>query len=273
MSDDTLDRSVAPTPARVSPPSVLTNTDATGIPAKWRTAAIFEASERPSKSDPWNIILLGMQRYEREIDDYTCRFFKQERIDGQLRDVEEIEVRYRKDPKTVYMLWKRNADQAKRVLFIDTDEFVNDKGQKVARVEPAGAIIRLIISDILMPIHGDRAQQTSRRSIDQFGFRGTFALLERYNQLAADHGVRDLRYVGEGEVDGRPTYVIERHLPYSGPDGMWPDARMVLHLDQEWLLPTAVYSYADHAGKELLGSYVMTNVRLNPGLNEKAFDF
>ena len=48
---------------------------------------------------------------------------------------------------------------------------------------------------------------------------------------------------------------------------------MVLHLDQEWLLPTAVYCYADHEGKELLGSYVFTNVRLNTGLGDADFKF
>jgi hypothetical protein len=62
-------------------------------------------------------------------------------------------------------------------------------------------------------------------------------------------------------------------LPYDGPEGTYPDARMVLHLDQEWLLPTAVYSYADHEGKDLLGSYVFTKVRLNPGLTDDAFKF
>ncbi len=78
---------------------------------------------------------------------------------------------------------------------------------------------------------------------------------------------------GEGAIDGRPTYVLIRHLPYDGPNGTYPDALMVLHLDQEWLLPTAVYCYADREGKELLGSYVFTNVRLNTGLGDEAFEF
>ncbi len=236
-------------------------------------AALPETTRALARSDPWALTRLGRQRYEREIRDYTCVFLKQERIDGKLRDVEEIEVRYRNDPTTVYMLWRRNADQAKRVLFQDTPEFVNGKGEKVARVEPAGALIRLIVSDILMPIRGKRARETSRRFIDEFGFRATFDLLDRYNQLGARRGVLDLRYEGEGVIDGRPTYKIVRYLPYSGSGGMWPDAKMVMHLDQEWLLPTAVYSYADREGKVLLGSYVHTRVKLNPGLSAKAFEF
>jgi hypothetical protein len=226
-----------------------------------------------AKTDPWALARLGHERYQRQIRDYTCVFLKQERIGGKLSDVQEIEVRFREQPKAVYMLWRRNADQAKRALFQDTPEFVNKRGEKVARVEPAGALIRLVVSDVLMPIHGKRAGQSSRRSIDEFGFRSTFELLDRYNQLGADRGVLDLRYEGEGEIDGRPTFKIVRYLPYDGPDGIWPDAKMVMHIDQEWLLPTAVYSYADRAGTELLGSYVHTKVKLNPGLEAKAFKF
>ena len=254
-------------------PEALAAIEARGALLARQPLSQREALEGLAKSDPWALARLGRQRYEREIHDYTCVFLKQERIGNKLRDVEEIEVRFHDEPKTVYMIWRQNADQAKRALFKDTPEFVNDKGEKVARVEPAGALIRLVVSDILMPIHGKRARQSSRRFIDEFGFRSTFILLDRYNQLGMDLGVLDLRYEGEGNVDGRPTYQIVRYLPYDGPDGIWPDAKLVMHIDQEWLLPTAVYSYADHAGTVLLGSYVHTQVKLNPGLTADAFEF
>jgi len=215
----------------------------------------------------------GRQRYERQIRDYCCTFLKQERIDGKVKPREEIEVRYRESPTAIYMIWQRNASEAKRALFKDTKEFLDSKNRKVARVEPNGAIVHLFVKDVLIPIRGPEARRTSRRTIDEFGFKSTFELLERYNRVGEENGVLDIRYGGEGTIDGRPTYVLIRHLPYDGPEGIYPDARMVLHLDQEWLLPTAVYCYADHEGKELLGSYVFTNVRLNTGLGEDAFKF
>lgn len=256
----------------VPPPAKLT---AGPLPALIATGPLAsnEVLRVLAKTDPWALARLGHDRCDREIRGYTCVFLKQERIGEKLRDVEEIEVRFRNEPTTVYMIWRKNADQAKRALFKDTPEFVNERGEKVARVEPAGALIRLVVADILMPIHGKRARQSSRRSIDEFGFRSTFDLLERYNQLGLDQGVLELHYEGEGKVDGRPTYKIVRYLPYKGPGGIWPDAKMVMHIDQEWLLPTAVYSYADRAGTILLGSYVHTQVKLNPGLAAKAFEF
>ncbi len=223
--------------------------------------------------DPMALVRMGRALYEESIDAYSFTFVKQERLDGKLKPAQEIEVRYREEPRSTYMLWKKNADQVKRALYVDDASFVNDKGEKLAQVEPAGAIARLFVSDIMMPIHGARAKKASRRSIDECGFVETLTLLEDYNRLAAERGVLNLRYAGAGSVDGRPTFVIVRDLPYEGPDGDFPDARMILHLDQEWLLPVAVYSYADHEEDELLGSYVFTNVNLHPAFDEQAFSF
>ncbi len=171
------------------------------------------------------------------------------------------------------MLWRANADGARRALYVDQSDFVDERGCKVARVEPAGAIARLFVKDILIPLHGADARKASRRSMDEAGFRATIDLFETYSTVAAQRGVLDLRYGGTGTIDGRPTYLILRDLPYEGPSGPFPDARLVLHVDQEWLLPVAVYSYADHEEKSLLGSYVFTQVELNPGFGEDAFKF
>jgi len=220
--------------------------------------------------DPLAVARMGRERYERDVRDYTCTLLKQERIAGKLRETEEIYVLYRESPHSVYMIWKKNADQAKRALFIDRPDFVDAQGRKLAVVEPAGAIIRLFVSEVKLPIHGPQAERASRRTIDEFGFRSLFGLLNRYNEIASQRGELDFRYTGEGEIDGRPTYVFVRLLPLGRG---YPDARLVVHLDQEWLLPTSVSSYADTEGKQLLGSYVYTRVQLNPGLSEADFRF
>jgi hypothetical protein len=227
-----------------------------------------------AERDPMALVRLGQQRYEQTIHEYRCVLVKQERLDNKLSAVQRVELRFRESPRAVYMLWQSNADGARRALYLPGDRaYINDKGEALARVEPNGAIARLFVKDIYLPIHGPDARKASRRAIDEAGFRATFDLLEAYNALAAKRGVLDLRYAGTGVVDGRPTYVIVRDLPYSGPNGVFPDARLVLHLDQEWLLPTAVYSYADHQERELLGSYEFTQIELNPGFGRDAFQF
>ncbi len=255
---------------------IATNPDPVFAPVersgKTPEAALTSFTEL-AELDPRELVHRGRERYRKEVHEYRCVLVKQERIGKKLSAVQEVEVRFRESPRMVYMLWLKNADQAKRALFMEDGAFVDKKGRKLARVEPAGAVVSLFVKDIMIPIHGPEARKTSRRSIDECGFGATFQLLERYNAVAAERGVLDLRYRGTGLVDGRPTYVIMRNLPYEGEGGVYPDARMIMHLDQEWLLPVAVYSYADHEEKHLLGSYVFTQIELNPIFSEDAFEF
>jgi hypothetical protein len=226
-----------------------------------------------ARRDPRGLLHQARERCQGATADFRCLFLKQERINGTLKPVEEIDTRFRADPLSVFMTWRRGADQAQRALFIDAPEFVDGAGQRLARVEPAGVLIRLVVSDVMVPIHDARARAASRRAIDEFGFRSTFEILERVNALADTRNELDFQYNGQGAVDGRATVILVRRLPYTGAGGPYPDAKLVLHLDQEWLLPTAVYSYTDPEGQELLGSYVFTQVQLNPGLSADDFRF
>ncbi len=226
-----------------------------------------------AQRDPMALVRLGLQRYEKNVHEYRCVLVKQELLGDKLSPIQEIELRFREKPRSVYMIWMTNAESARRALYMDQSSFVDDQGRKLARVEPAGAIARLFVKDIFLPIHGSEARKASRRSLDEAGFRATYELLQAYNAVAAERGVLDIHYGGTGTVDGRPTYVIVRDLPYEGPGGPFPDARLVLHIDQEWLLPVAIYSYSDHDEKSLLGSYVFTKINLNPGFGDDAFKF
>lgn len=224
-------------------------------------------------ADPNAVTRKAIERYQREVRDYRCVFTKQEFVGGKLRPAEEIEVLFRGRPHSVFMKWIRNADGARRALFIDQPQFVDGKGQKTARVEPNGALARLIVSEVSLPIHGKEAKEASRRTIDEFGFGATLMLLDRLNKIGAANGELDYRFDGEDRIDGRPTLRFVRHLPSERRPDLYPDSKLVVHIDQDWLLPTAVYAYADHAGTQLLGSYVYSQVRLNPGFTDRDFDF
>jgi hypothetical protein len=227
-----------------------------------------------AQSDPMELAHLGQDRYQTEVNDYRCLLVKQERLPTGMSDVQEVEVRFRKQPRAVYMIWLENAAEAKRALFQPEDpRYTDDQGNLLARVEPAGSIVRLFVKDLYMPIHGERARHASRRTMDECGFGAIFEMLSRINNLARAQGVLDLHLAGPGEVDGRPTFVLVRNLPYTGEKGTYPDAHMVLHLDQQWLLPVAVESFADPDATQLLGRYVFTSIELNPGLTDKDFKF
>ncbi|MDX2199410.1 MAG: DUF1571 domain-containing protein [Phycisphaerae bacterium] len=226
-------------------------------------------------SDPLGFSRWAKRQAEQNVGDYRCTLIKQELIEGKLSEVQKVEMRYRKNPLAVMMIWKENADQAKRVLYIPDDpEYRNKKGEPQAKVEPAGSVARMFVSEIMIELNSPRSKKASRRTIADAGFAGTYRLLELYNGAAERAGELEYRYTGEGTIDNRKTFVFERYLPESKVDGVtYVDAKMVIHIDQEYLVPTAVYSFADKAGTKLLGTYTFADIDLKPGFTAEDFKF
>jgi hypothetical protein len=221
--------------------------------------------------DPLGLLRRAQQRCAQEVRDYACLFLRQERVGGKLTKPQTIKVLYREQPQSVHMTWIRNTDRVRRACYVK-GRLVNERGEEEALIEPAGPIARLFVGELKVPIHGPEARKSGRFTIDQFGFHAVLDRLLRENERYTALGGVKWSYEGTGAVDGRPTHVLVRQLPYAGPGGDFPDARLVVHLDQEYLWPVAIHSFADRQERELLGSYVTTRVELNPGLTDGDFE-
>lgn len=256
---------MAALPPTSAVPALLETASATPI------SPIGGSSFLPSvQIDPLAYLHKARRDYDHSVRDYSCRLTKQELLGKKLSKEQVVEVKFREGPFSVFMHITKNPDQARRVLYVK-DKFVKD-GAEQAVVEPEGPIARLLVRSVLRPIDGRDAQKVSRRLISEFGFARSLDLVIKYAELAQAQGRLDLRYAGEGMIDGRRTHVLERRLPYDSASREWPDALVVVHMDQEWNLPVACYSYADPDGKQLLGKYEYSNVRLNIGLPQTDFE-
>lgn len=238
-------------------------------PAAGMSAAEFAAS------DPIGFARWARQQFEQNIGDYMCTFSKQEMVNGKMTQLQKIELRYRKNPESIYLIWLENAGDAKRALYIPSNpEYREKDGTRLAKVEPAGAIARMLVSDIMIEIDGSHAKKASRRTIADCGFAGTYRLLEEYNATAERNGELDFRFIGPATVAGRKTFRFERFIPEHKVDGKtYVDARMILHIDQELFVPVAVYSFADHEGKKLLGQYLFSDINVKPNFKPQDFQF
>jgi hypothetical protein len=224
-----------------------------------------------ARTDPLALLQMALQRYQKSVSDYQCIFTKQERIRGKLGQEQQIQVRFREMPFSVLMEWTRNAGDAKRVLYVQ-GLWQNNDGEDLAKIEPQGAIARLLVRSVALPISGSTAKAQSRRTIDKFGFGNALKLIIDYAAAAVQTGQGSLVYAGQGELEGRPTWILKRTLPYTADGGDWPDRILIVHIDREWLLPIACYTYADDAQETMLAKYEFSNVRLNTGLTPKDFD-
>ena len=241
------------------------------VPTAAMVSDVADRNEQLARTDPLQFLQYCLVRYNSRVRDYRCTFTKQESIQGTALPEQIADVRFRQEPFSVDMTFVKNVRECKRALYVAGQE-VDGAGNELAWAKPGGLILRAFLPRIKQPIHGHRAERASRRAIDQFGFHRSLELILEYSRKAKAEGKLSFEYVGHGVIGGQPTFVFERLLPYTGDEKDYPDKLLVLHVDQEHLVPTACYCYADEARQDLLGSYVYTNVQLNPGYIADDFD-
>ncbi len=225
--------------------------------------------ETLASQDPLAFLYGCRDRYDDQVVDYRCYFTKQERVNDELLPEQGIDVQFRQQPYSVDMSWVKNERRAKRATFV-AGRFHED-GQDQAVFVPSGVLGALLPSGVRRSIHGPEAKSESRKTIDQFGFRNSLDLIIKFCELAKGHPEYELRYMGKGRLNERPCFVFERHLPYTGVDGDFPDRVLEVYIDEEWLVPTGCIAYSDEAKDMLLGRYVHSDVTFNVGLTDVDF--
>lgn len=224
---------------------------------------------RLAASDPLAFLRQCLAKYARAVRDYRCVMTKQERIDGLLSAEQEVEVAFREAPFSVDMRWTKNAGRVRRLTYVAGR--LAEGGREFAWIIPSGAAGLLLAGGLKTDIHGPDALRESRRAVDEFGFRKTLERVIAACERARGDPAYRLRYLGIGRLDARECHVFERLLPYRGEPGPFPDRRLLLYIDREWLVPTASVAYADVESRELLGCYLFAEVRFNVGLTDADF--
>lgn len=243
-------------------------------------------AEEPVHADPFETVLrrdplAGMiearAQHLRSVIDYECVMSKQELLPSGMSEEQEIKVKFRHTPYSVYMEWQRNPDLASRVIYVkgrwtNTNAAAPDEREQA--IAQPGVIARIFVKSVKQPIHGRLARKSSRRFIDEFGFEKTLDRLIKVSEAAKLRGDLTLDYLGKSQFNGRLVWVIRRHLPYSGEGGLYPDRTAEILIDQTLRLPVAVYCYSDVDQKphHLIAKYEYRGIRMQVGLTEKDFD-
>ena len=233
--------------------------------------------ERLVRHHPLAALKEARDRLVKEQRDYACTFVKQERMASGISAEQELQIKFRPVPYSIFMHWIRNPGLARRAIYVKgrwRDESAANPDLRELAVCQPGEVASLFIKSIKQPIHGTMAKRSSRRTIDQFGFERALDLLIHYCDLAAKTNELTLDYKGESYFDGRPVWVIRRHLPYSADSSTYPDRTADIYIDKEYLVPVALYCYSDddRNPQNLLGKYEYRNVRFDAGYSDKDFE-
>lgn len=245
-------------------------------PTAWHMPDNESERLRLARTEPLGFLQACINHYDENIDDYRCRFVKQERIDGSWGAEQHIDIKFRESPFSVDMTWTQNAGRASRVNYIKGHR-VSDEGEELLQAYPKGVLGLLVPNGVQRPIYGEAALATSRKPIDRFGFRNSLELIIRFCKLAADSPEYELEFKGMETFNGliefepRECYVLERRLPFDMDDPTYPDEVLDIYIDSEWLVPVGVYAYADNDRDVPLGKYLLLNADFNVGLTDDDF--
>ncbi len=221
--------------------------------------------------DPEVLLRRAIDQCQRYLNDYSCLFTRQERIRGQLTKQQTIKVYYRHNPRTIYMTWIENPGRVRRALY-QQGKYINKVGQELLLVEPTGMLARAMVPALYTPVRGKKARSSSRHTVDQFGFLSILHRIVDMNQQAKRNGDLQLTLVGRSQFASRPTYRIVRRLSINGKHH-YNDAYLVIELDQQWLVPVSIRSFADAEATQLLGAYTFRNIKVNTALPNSALTF
>ncbi len=221
-----------------------------------------QAIEHLIKEQPTVFLQMCLDRYDLEVQGYSCTLHKRERMFGKLKPLEIIEAHFREQPFSVFMNWKQGAGKAQRVLYVSGEN--HDK----MLVRPAGlaGAFGIFTRDVNAP----DARASGRYLIDNFGIKlGTVRTL-RAMLKAKERGALHVKYEGifqVPEAGDRLCYKLVR-TPYEPveDEGVF---ELTVYLDTEnWLQVGSILK--DPQGK-LIAEYFFRDLRLNPKFKDKQF--
>lgn len=197
-----------------------------------------------------------------EVKDYTCVFIKQERVGGKLLEEQTAEMDARESPFAVHL--KFTAPRG-----IAGQEACYNESKSKDKFRGKGAGIKGIVGFITLSVDDPQAMEGNRHTIKDSGIGKLIAQLQAG---IAKHP--DLKYkvtASEVTFDKRDCVRLEIVVD-PPPADMLP--RTVLYFDKTGKLPLKIenHSKGKDDGWQLEESYAFTQLKLNAGVKDEAFD-
>jgi hypothetical protein len=231
---------------------------------------LFAPATRQSNDHPLAPVLRwarGQITRMDEIQDYSATLIKQERIGGKLREKEQLFVKVRHRPVSIYVRFLSPAKfEGRECLYIQG----RNDGKLLVHVT---GLQRLVGTLALNPI-GKLAMSDNRYPIMELGIRRLAERLLEVGAHDARFGECEVRMLPTVKIGGRDCDGLEVVHPYPRPEFIFHIAR--IYVDAELNLPVRYVNYEwpeEAAGEPRLAEeYTYLNLKLNNGFTDYDFD-
>ena len=212
------------------------------------------------------LLLEEAERSLAGVPDFRAKFYKRERVNGELGDLNIMDLKVRRDPLSVYMRWTEPY-AGREIIW---QEGAND-GQILVH---AGGWQRKIVPLLKLDPLGERAMEYNRRPVTQIG-------LWNFNRRLLDNLRVDLEHTDvkvwmtqDKKVGGRDAYCFR--VVHSDRAERAAYHKMLMYIDQHLGLPVAceLFGWPESSEVEppLEESYAFNDLELGVGLSDIDFD-
>ena len=200
------------------------------------------------------------------IDDYTCTFFKRERVDGKLYTPHIMSMKAR--TKTTSLYFKFIQPNAGREAIYVKGHYNN---KIVAHDVGIG---RVIAGTMHLDPKGGMAMEENRHPVSEAGIGSLIDTVEKHWKLELRPGEAQVVFHPNMQVGDRPCLMVESTHPKE--DARYMFHKVKFYVDRELGLPIRfeAYDWPEHPGAaaDLVEEYSYMNLRTNVGLKDRDFD-
>ena len=245
----------APRGGRVLKPAATELVDAAATPTRAQTPI-----ERAIQT-----IADSQSRYDR-VEDYTCTFFKRERIDGRMTPLHIMSMKVRTQPQSIYFKFQQPA-HGREAIYI-----AGRHGSKVLAHDVG--LNKILAGTLALEPTSSRAMEDCRHPITEAGIGPLLHTLAERWAVELDPKETKVSFRDDMLIGPRRVTMIESKHPIRRPEFMHHMVRV--YIDQELGLPIRfeAFDWAKHAGAEplLTEEYSYSHLKLNVGLQDIDFD-
>lgn len=223
-------------------------------------------------TDKIKLIEKGLQ-FLLKTPDYTAQFVKQELVRGELLDEQEMEMKVRHQPFSIYLKWV-TGEAGREVLYVD--------GMNDGRMTAHGGGWKARLPAVHLELNSHLALAESRHPITSAGLlQLTKTMLEFHRADLQTKRVSRCEKLSDQVFDGRTchTYLIE----YTHPKASEQYRKSICLIDKEWSIPVYTRNFGwlngdapadadEHDAATLVEFYSYSNVKFRSNLLALDFD-
>ncbi len=263
-----------PTPQRVITLNKIPTSDRAG-----RQTYPTDAPPAPPSPHPLIPALkIAYRSYEflnKEVEDYSCRMVKRERIGGYLRPYEYIDAKVRHEwrvggrlvhPRAVYLKFIAPESRAGReILWVDGQ----NNGNMVVR--RGGRRFEYVTVEISPD--NENVLRESRYSVSDTGMKTMVRRLIEIGVADLNYGECEVKFFHDVTVDDRRCTCIQVKHPHKRPEFKYHLARVFVDDEHPVPIRFEAYDWPESEGGEplLIEEYTFQNLRLNVGFSDAEF--